>query len=109
MHSIVYPLLRVDLRLNTFYWEECLGRLAYWLGALGLCFEPKFLLCEEHCMCSKSGIWHGTGSHLSLRCVPTKSPGLSLLYLTKLPGKVLIANRKCLGATHRSLWEGKIE
>lgn len=36
-------------------------------------------------MCSMSGVWHGAKSCLSLRGVPTESPGLSLLYLTKLP------------------------
>jgi hypothetical protein len=42
------------------------------------------LLCEKHGTCFKSGVWQGAGSHLSLRCVPTKSPSLNLLYLTKL-------------------------
>ena len=31
MHYVPYPLLRVDMRLNTFCREECLGREAYWL------------------------------------------------------------------------------
>ena len=47
------------------------------------------LLCEKHGTCSKSGVWQGAGSHLSLRCVATESLGLDLLYLTKLPGMVL--------------------
>ena len=45
-----------------------------------------FLLCEKYGTCSKSRVWHGAGSHLSLRCVHTESLGLNL---TKLPGTVL--------------------
>jgi hypothetical protein len=36
----------------------------------------------------------GRGRCLSLRGVPTKSPGLQLLYLTKLPGMVLPSHKK---------------
>ena len=45
-------------------------------------------LCEEFGTGSRPGVWQGAGSHLSLRCVPTESLGLDLLYLTKLPGMV---------------------
>ena len=33
---VQYQLLRVNLRLNTFCQEECLGREAYWLTPQGL-------------------------------------------------------------------------
>jgi hypothetical protein len=46
------------------------------------------LLYEKHGMCSKSGGWEGAGSHPSLRCIHTESPGLDLLYLMKLPSMV---------------------
>jgi hypothetical protein len=35
MHSIPYPLLRVDLKLNTFCREDCLGRDVNWLSPPG--------------------------------------------------------------------------
>jgi hypothetical protein len=43
-------------------------------------------------MCSRPGIWQTAGSGLSLKCVLTESPDLNLLYLTKLPGMVLLSN-----------------
>ena len=48
--------------------------------------------CEECGMCSKPEIWKVMGSHLSLRCVPTVSLGLNLLYITKLLAVVLLSN-----------------
>jgi hypothetical protein len=53
------------------------------------CPADIYLLCEKHGTCSKSGVWQGAESCLSLRCAPTESPGLELLYLPKLPGMVL--------------------
>ena len=47
------------------------------------CEHP--LLCEKSGMFSKSGLWQGAGSHLNLRCVPTESPVLNLLYFTRFP------------------------
>lgn len=52
------------------------------------------LLCEKHGMCTKEGVWRGAGSHLSLRLVPTESPNLHLLYLTKLLGMVLLPTKE---------------
>ena len=46
-------------------------------------------LCEECGMCSKPGIWQGQRNYLSIWYVFTESPGLNMLYLTKLPGMVL--------------------
>jgi len=46
-------------------------------------------LCKVCGLCFRPGIWQGSGSHLSPKCVPTKSLSLNLLYLTKLPGMVL--------------------
>jgi hypothetical protein len=51
-------------------------------------------LGEVHDTCFKSRVWQGAGSCLSLRCVPTESQGLDLLYLTKLPGMALHPTQK---------------
>jgi hypothetical protein len=125
MHTVAYPLLRVDLRLNTFCRKECLGREAYWLRASRYLISTEensiwaymtpghSSLCEECGTFSWQGIWQGVGSRLSLRCVPTESLGLNLLYLTELPGMVLpsnnvlkvIAPNPCL---KRKSWNGVI-
>ena len=54
-------------------------------------------LCEEFGTGSRPGVWQRVGSHLSLRCVPTESPGLNLLHLTKLPGIVFLFNTLLFG------------
>jgi hypothetical protein len=46
-------------------------------------------LCEECGMCSKPGILQGPRNYLSIWYVFTESPGLNMLYLTKLPGMVV--------------------
>jgi hypothetical protein len=50
----------------------------------GFFYDVRSMACVQ-----ESGVWQGAGSHLSLRCVSKESPGLDLLYLTKLPGMVL--------------------
>jgi hypothetical protein len=45
------------------------------------------------CVPSQDSVWQGTESHISLKCEPTKSLGLNLLYLTKLPGIIVSPTR----------------
>jgi hypothetical protein len=67
-----------------------LGTSLAWRTLSWACMtQDTFLLHKKHNMYSKSRVWQGAGSHLSLRCVPTVSLGLNLLYFTKLPGMVL--------------------
>ena len=96
MHTVPYPLLRVDLRLNTFCREECLGMESYWLSLSGLQVPHQHgktlfwaymtigpvSLCEKHSMYSRPGIRQGAGCRLSLRCVPTESLDLNLSTLS---------------------------
>ena len=92
--------LRVDLRyLLQGGMSEKGSVLAKLWGPLGTSLPWRTLfwaymttglisLCREYGMCSRSGVWQGVGSHLHLRCVPTKSPRSQLTLPTKLPGMV---------------------
>lgn len=70
-----------------------LGTLLAWRALFWACMTIGHItLCEECGMCSRPGVWQWAESLLSLRCVPTESVGLNLLFLTKLPGTVLPSN-----------------
>ena len=67
-----------------------LGTLSAWRTLFWAYVTTGHVPLGRECgICSRPGVWQGTGSCLSLRCVPTESPGLNLLYLTKLSGMVL--------------------
>lgn len=82
----------------NFYMEEFLGRDTYWLILSGINIENSVLGLYDHRTCffyvqgtalipgQESG---GEQGVLSLKHVPTKFLGLSMLYLTKLSDMVL--------------------
>jgi hypothetical protein len=104
-----YLLLREDLRLNTFFGEECLGREAYWLN-------PQYLISMENSVLGLHDhrshflmweLWHSPGQEFGreqggsyrLRHVPVSGmspsqacPRVSgtsdLFFLTQLSGRV---------------------
>jgi hypothetical protein len=74
-----------DPKLNPFCRKECFGKEAYWLSpqasrylismensVLDLVTTGHISLCRECGTCCRPRISQGEGSHLNLRCVPTK-------------------------------------
>jgi hypothetical protein len=47
MNKTISQFLRVDLRLNTFCREECLGRRLYWLSLQAFRYFIKMEICLE--------------------------------------------------------------